>query len=424
MNKKLIWHTERRKVSDLLPYERNPRQISEHQLEILKASLDKFNLVELPAIDTNNTIVAGHQRIKALDLLGRGEEEIEVRVPNRKLTDTEYQEYLLTSNKSGGDWDYEILQEFDVELLLAVGFNSEDLSHIWDDLISIEEDINNYEQEFEKAKGTNIKLGDYFKLGSHYLICGDATNNEVVQRLLSGEKVDVVNTDIPYNIGLDYSKGIGGKSDYGGKTTDNKSDGDYAEFISSLIQNALMVIKDDAHIFFWSDERYVAMMQQLYDHHDIEFKRLCLWLKNNQNPTPSVAFNKVVEYCTYGVVGSPYLSEKVSNLNELMNKEISSGNRLIDDVLDLLNIWLVKRLASNEYEHPTQKPETLHEKFLRRCTKPGDKVLDLCAGSGSILSACEQMKRQAYLVEIEPIFCQVIINRFKKISHEKVIKLN
>jgi DNA modification methylase len=126
----------------------------------------------------------------------------------------------------------------------------------------------------------------------------------------------------------------------------------------------------------------------------------------------------------YGTLGKPFLNNKIKNLHEIQNKEVTTGNRLTDDILDMFNIWLVKRLPSSEYQHPTQKNPTLHEKALRRCTKPGDVVLDLTAGSGSILSACEQLKRTAYLNEMEPVFCQVIINRFKQISHEPIIKLN
>ncbi len=135
-------------------------------------------------------------------------------------------------------------------------------------------------------------------------------------------------------------------------------------------------------------------------------------------------FNKVTEYVVYGTVGRPFLSNKVKNLNEVINKEVGTGNRLTEDILDLLNIWLIKRLPGNQYEHPTMKPPSLYEKSLRRCTRPGDVVLDLTAGSGSLLVACEQMKRTAMLCEVEPVFCQVIINRFKKISNESIKKLN
>ena len=149
-----------------------------------------------------------------------------------------------------------------------------------------------------------------------------------------------------------------------------------------------------------------------------------MWIKDNQNPTPQVAFNKVTEFCLYGTRGRPYLSDKFKNLNEIMNKEVTSGGRLIEDIMDLFNIWLVKRIAGNDYSHPTQKPVTLYEKSLRKCSRPGDIVLDLCAGSGALMAACHQLKRTAYLVEIEPIFCQLIINRYEQLSKTKVKKLN
>ena len=173
----------------------------------------------------------------------------------------------------------------------------------------------------------------------------------------------------------------------------------------------------------WCDETYIGLIQELYKELGIENKRVCLWIKNNQNPTPQVAFNKAYESCVYGTKGKPYLNKNIHNFNEVLNKEIGTGNRLLDDIEDYLNIWLVKRLPSNLYEHPTEKPVTLHEKPLRRCTKPGDKILDLFGGSGSTLIACQQMKRTAYLVEIEPIFCDLIIRRFEKFTNEKAKKI-
>ena len=101
--KKLIWHTERRKIKDLVPFEGNPRTMTDKQTEDLRKSLNRFNLVEIPAIDTNNKIIAGHQRLKIMQLLGRDQKEIDVRVPNRKLTEAEFKEYNLRSNKNTGE---------------------------------------------------------------------------------------------------------------------------------------------------------------------------------------------------------------------------------------------------------------------------------------------------------------------------------
>ncbi|MCB9815829.1 DNA modification methylase [Candidatus Nomurabacteria bacterium] len=422
---KLVWRTERRKVKDLIRYGKNPRKLTDSQLEGLKRSLNKFNVAELPCINTDGTLVAGNQRVLALSLLGREEEEIEVRVPNRPLTKAEFRDYLLTSNRSGGTWDYEKLaSDFNIDELLLAGFESQDLSFIFDDNLEIVNDEFDEKKEVENAQDTNIKPGDYFSLGRHRLMCGNALDPETVKQLTNGVRIDLINDDPPFNIGLSYDKGVGNKAKYGGTTNDNKSDDEYQLFIRTIMQNALSVAKPDAHVMFWTDERYVWLFQQLYRELGVDSKRLCIWIKDNQSPTPKVAFNKVTEYCVYGTVGKPYLNDSLKNLNEVINKEVSSGNRLTDDILDLFNIWLVKRIPGSEYEHPTQKNPTLHEKALRRCTKPGDTVLDLTAGSGSILSACEQLKRTAYLNEIEPVFCQVIINRFKKLSHEPVTKLN
>ena len=424
--KPLVWRTEKRRVNDLLPYEKNPRKITDKQMEDLKESLKKFNLAELPAINLDGKIAAGHQRIKALQLLGRGEELIEVRTPNRKLTPSEFKQYLLISNRSGGSWDWEILaSDFEIDALLTAGFDSADLTNIFDDNLEVTDDNFDEKKELEKIKETDIKFGDIYALGRHRLICGNSLDMNIVNDLMEGKLADMVNDDPPYNIGLSYDKGVGNKARYGGTTNDNKSEEEYRTFAKTLIQNALAVTKPDAHVFFWCDERYVWLFQELYRELGIDSKRLCLWVKDNASPTPGVAFNKVTEYCVYGTRGKPYLSDRVKNLNEILNKEMTTGNRLTEDIMDMLNIWLVKRLPSQEYAHPTQKPPTLHEKALRRCSKPNDIVLDLTAGSGSILSACEQLKRTAYLCEMEPIFCQLIINRFKQLSpNEKITKLN
>jgi hypothetical protein len=124
----LIWHNETRKVSDLIPFQKNPRKMTEEQVAQLSASIERFNLVEIPVIDVDNTIIAGHQRLKILSLLGRGEEIIDVRVPNRKLTPKEFEEYLIRSNKNTGEWDFDLLgNAFNPDDLFQWGFTGKDL---------------------------------------------------------------------------------------------------------------------------------------------------------------------------------------------------------------------------------------------------------------------------------------------------------
>lgn len=416
MAKKLIWTTERRCVNDLVPFEKNPRTISPKQLADLTKSLKKFNLVEIPAIDKDGKILAGHQRLKVLQLLGRGNEEIDVRVPNRKLTEKEAEQYLISSNALGGDWDFEKLKSFDLDLLLDIGFDQIDLSHLWDDELEVKDEKFDVEEELKKIKKPKTKPGDLIYLGPHRLLCGSSTDPKNLGRLFAGGTAAMIYSDPPYNIKLDYAKGIGGKKDYGAHVQDNRSYEEYTSFIRDTMIAALSVASPNAHVFYWCDQTYIGLMQDLYRELGIDNKRVCLWLKNAQNPTPKVAFNKCYEPAVYGVCGKPYIAPDVKNLNEVLNKEVTTGNNLLEESLDALDVWLVKRLSGKAYEHATSKPPKLHEKAIRRCTKPGDIILDSFSGSASTLIAGEQLKRKVYAVELEPVFCDLAIKRYEALT--------
>jgi DNA modification methylase len=333
-------------------------------------------------------------------------------------------ELNLRLNRNTGEWDWELLKNFDTESLLNIGFDDTDLSHIWDESLEAEDDDFDVKKELEKMVNPKTKPGDLFQLGSHRLLCADSTNPESLNKLLGDEKATTIFSDPVYNIGLNYNSGIGGKQQYGGKVKDKRSDEEYKIFLKKSIENALTVSNKDVHIFYWCDSSNIWLVQEIYRELGIENKRVALWIKNSQNPTPDVAFAKCFEPCVYGSIGRPYLNKNIQNLNEVMNKEIGTGNRLMDDILDMLDIWLVKRLPGNEYQHPTMKPPPLYEKAIRRCTKPGDIILDSFAGSGSLLIAGEQLKRKVYLVEIEPIFCDLIIKRYEKITGQSAKKIN
>lgn len=412
-------------INELISADYNPRCWDQNDLEKLTESIRRFGPVDPLIVNSapgrKNTIIGGHMRIEAMKKLGYKEAPVlYLNIPDIEKE----QELCLRLNRNTGEWDFEKLKAFNLDMLLDVGFDLE-LSHIWDEHLETEDDDFNVEKELEKIKNPLVKPGDIWQLGESRLICGDATSPEIVKKLVGDEKVSMVYVDPPYNIKLDYNKGLSGKKAYGGtQTKDNKSDQEYADFLRKLIKNALAVVQKDCHIFFYSDQKYVGLLQQLYAEFGIDFKRVCIYVKNAANPTPQVAFNKVYEPVVYGVRGKPYLSPGLNNFNEIMNKEISQGNRLIEDMLDYLDIWLVKRLPTAQMSHPTEKSPQLHEKALRRCTKPYEVVLDLCAGSGSLMVACHQLKRRAYLAELEPVFCDLILSRYHQLTHEKAKKLN
>jgi len=128
----LFWKTEKRKVRDLKLFEGNPRKMSRKQAEDLLDSLKKFNYVELVVVDQNNRVIAGNMRVQALKKMGKDNEEIEVRVPSRPITDKEAREYLLRSNKNVGEWDYGLLANFDEEMLKNVGWSEREIEKIFD----------------------------------------------------------------------------------------------------------------------------------------------------------------------------------------------------------------------------------------------------------------------------------------------------
>jgi len=416
---KLQWHTVQKRVNDLVPQDVNPRKINDKQMSDLKKSLAKFNLVEIPAIDFDEKILAGHQRIKALQLLGRGEELIDVRIPNRKLTEDEAKRYLISSNALGGDWDFEKLKTFDLDLLVDIGFDQVDLSHFWDKDLEVKDEDFDVEEELKKIKTIKTKPGDLIFLGSHRLLCGSSTDPDNLKRLFGEDKASMIYSDPPYNIKLDYSKGIGGKNDYGGNVKDNRTYEEYKKFIKDTMSFALSVTKPDCHVFYWCDQTYIGLIQELYRELGLINKRVCLWLKNSQNPTPKIAFNKCYEPAVYGVKGKPYLNQTIQNYNEVLNKELGTGNSLFEEIFDQLDIWLVKRLSGQKYEHATSKPPKLHEKAIRRCTRPGDIILDSFSGSASTMIAGEQLKRKVYAMELEPIFCDLAIKRYQKLTGRK-----
>ena len=419
------------KIEKLKPAEYNPRYWDEKQVEQLKKSIKKYGVVDPIIVNSakqrRNIVIGGHFRLAVLKDLGWKEVPIVyVNVPDIKKE----QELNLRLNRNQGSWNIDLLMEFDEDLLLDVGFEDE-LEAMWDAELAIEDDGFNIERAIKEIEKPSVRTGDIYQLGKSKLMCADSTKEENVLKLVGEEKVDMIYCDPPYNIGLDYSKGVGTSTKYrkdfpdlkykGFK--DTKKEREYKEFLDETIKNALQVAKKDVHIFYWCDQANIWMLQQLFKENGIRNRRVVLWIKNNFNMTPQIAFNKVYEPCVYGTIGKPYLNNKMANLNEILNKEVTSGVAVLDEILDMIDIWIVKREAAQNYQHPTQKPVTLNEKPIKRCSRPGDLILDLFGGSGSTLIAAEQLKRRAYLIEIDPVFAQVIINRWEEFTGQKAKKI-
>ena len=417
---KLVWKVEVRKVDELLSWKENPRTITKVAMEKLKERIRERGFHSVIVVDKDNTILSGNQRKIALTELGI--KEVNVLIPNRPLTNDERSKIALESNYNDGEWNLDALRLFNIKLLTDVGFDKMKLVEFWHKDDEVKNDNFNVEKELKKIKEPKTKLGDIIYLGENRILCGDSTKSENLKRLLGDEKVSMIYSDPVYNLSVDYSGGLGGNQDYGGNVNDTRTFEEYKTFIRESLKSALAVSHQDTHVFYYCDQVYIGLIQEIYRSLGISNKRVCLWLKNSQNPVPKVFCNKAYEPAVYGVRGrQPYLAPSVTNLNEVLNKDFGTGNELIAQVDDFLEIWTAKRLSAKDYEHATSKPITLHEKAIKRCTGPGEIILDSFLGSGSTLLAGEQLGRRVYGLELEPRFCDLIIKRFETFTGIKAV---
>jgi len=420
--KKITWHTEKRKVSELKGYENNPRKISDSQFEELKASINKFNYVEVVAINTDNVIVAGHQRVKALIALNRKNEMIEVRVPDRKLTKSEFDEYLIRSNKNTGEWDFEKLAgSFSFGDLKDWGFGKEELSFYDSD--KVKEDGFDAEAEYNKIIEPQSKLGDVYELNGHRLVCGDSTDEKYYKLLLKNKKARLIHTDPPYNVDYksqannSYSKGKYGNN--GKIFNDNKTPEDALAFYTKVLQNLYKFTTDDAVIYWWYADMNIIINLQAFEAAAWHKSQGIIWVKERFVFSFGQEYHRCFEPCMLGWKKGKkhFTNKKLANLKDVFSLDF-------DNFIEVLDLWFISRDNTNEYVHPTQKPVKLSERALKKNSQRGDGVIDVFGGSGSTLIGCEQLKRIAYLMELDPKYADVIVKRYIKFCQDNSKKFS
>ena len=415
---KIHWSVSKRKTQDLIKNGYNPRKLEDNERIDLENSIREFGTV-VPVILNiglrENYIIGGEQRVKIYADLGIT--EVECMIPSRELTLDEEKNLNLRLNKNTGSWNEDLLKDFEMNMLLDVGFGDEELQNLFDDFELTEDDFD-LDKAVKETPVAKVKSGEIYQLGQHRLLVGDSTDETQVKELMKDELADIIFCDPPFNISWEY----GGK--YGGEYKDNKSEKEYSEFLDKSIETSKKFAKPDSHFFYWSDPNSIGLTQSLFDKHEIKKRRVCFWVKSNQNCTPKVAWNRVYEPCTYGTLNKPYLNPNFRNANEVLNQEVSSGNQVLDEIQDMIDLWLVKRDSAQSYLHPTQKPVTLNEKPFKRCSAPGHIIFSGFAGSGSDLIACEELNRVWRGVEQDPIFATIVIDRWEKFTNLKAKKIH
>ena len=382
-------------VKDLKYAPYNPRKISDEMLNKLKQSIEEFGYVE-PIVVNKRTrhVVGGNQRLKALEDLGI--EEVEAVFVD--LDDAREKALNVALNKITGEWDYPKLKDLLEELDTGAG----DIELTGFDMVEIEDLMTQFyvpgeiieDDVPEPPEEAITKPGNLWILGRHRLLCGDATKKEDVERLMDGKKADMVFTDPPY--GVEYTGGLQFKD---GKVEKNnrqmikndESDDIYTEVIPVIAS----ICNGPCYTWFAGTKasKLYTAVEAVGDIHS-----LIIWVKNGGYGALNANYKQKHEPCLYW-------KPKGKKLNFV-------------GATTETTIWEICKDGVNKL-HPTQKPVELAAKAIKNHS--AGLVVDLFGGSGSTLIACEQLNRTCYMMEIDPVYCDVIVKRWEKFTGQKAV---
>lgn len=385
----------------------NPRNISDENYEKLKRSIQNFpEMLEARplVIDENNTVIGGNMRLRVLKDLGYTE------VPTEQVswTEEQKQEFIIKDNVAFGEWDWEALGEnWNIDNLKEWGL---DIPESWEEEeVQAEEDA--YQMPDEEDIVTDIERGDIITIGDHKIMCGDATDPDDVAKLMQEDVGDMVFTDPLY--GIEYKS-----KKLGSIMNDELKDSSLYQFIYDAFHTILDYIADNAGIYCWFEDRNRKIFQSALEDVGLEYKTNLIW---NKGMTLSGAdYQKAHENCIYlqkkGQKAQWYgdrdkktiLGMKRKDLQELKKEQLV---KILLNMQETSTVWDIDRDNVMTYSHPTQKPVTLAGRAIMNNTLARGKVLDMFLGSGSTMLACHQLDRQCIGMELDPKYCQVVIDR-------------
>lgn len=372
-------------------YENNPRK-NDEAVGPVAESIKEFGFKCPIILDKDNVIIAGHTRYKAAKRLKL--KEVPCIVAD-DLTEEQIRAFRLADNKVGeiAEWDFDLLNmelesiSFDMS---SFGFNilNEEKQEVEEDDYDLEEKLKNIEEP-------KSKYGDIYQLGKHRLMCGDSTKIEDVEKLMNGNKVDLLITDPPYNVNYEGGNGLKIKND-------NMDNDNFRKFLTDAFSTADSVMKEGAVFYIWhADSEGYNFRGACFDN-NWKVRQCLIWNKNSM-VMGRQDYHWKHEPCLYG------WKDGASHL--------WASDRKQTTILDFDK-------PTKNAEHPTMKPVKLFDYQIKNNTKKDDIVLDLFGGSGTTLIACEQNGRISYNMELDPKYIDVIIDRWEQYTGEKAILLN
>ena len=399
-------------INDLQNDPKNARKRTDRSAKLIKQSLEQYGAARSIVIDENNRILAGNGTIagakaagiKNLKIIEADGDEI-IAVKRSNLTEDQKVGLAIADNRTGdlSEWDIDMLEQLSREHDLNDFFDKKEL----DDILSKKEvlpaeGLTDPDDVPEVPEEPITKEGDLYILGNHRLLCGDSTNIQHVEKLMDGKKVDMVFTDPPYGINFTgqspqlNSTTVDGKRIYGYKSANAKfetikndalQNDDLYDFCDLFCKIIFLCKPSSWYICF--SQLDLDLLLSAMRKNNLKWKSIIAWVKN-QATFSSKDYKLRYEPIVYGQKGGSFYGEKYKQQD----------------------VWEFQRTLKNDL-HPTMKPIPLVENALKNSSKENEIVLDLFGGSGSTLIAAERINRHAYLMELDPKYCDVIVKRWE-----------
>nr|DAZ44227.1 MAG TPA: adenine specific DNA methyltransferase [Caudoviricetes sp.] len=387
------------KIESLKPAEYNPRKDlkpEDEEYQKIKKSITEFGYVAPVIVNSNMTVIGGHQRLKVLKELGYTEVECVV----VDLDQKKEKALNIALNKISGDWDNDKLEELLAELkqtdidMDITGFSFDEVDEILKDITGSKEDDFDLDQALDEIEEPISKRGDVWILGKNRLMCGDSTQKEDVMHLMNSQEADMLLTDPPYNV------------DYEGKTSealkienDNMSETEFYNFLLDSFKNMFDSIKYGGSAYVFHADTEGLNFRNAFKSCGFKLAQCLVWVKNT---------------FVMGRQDYQWRHEPI-----LYGWKPGAGHYFVDNRKQSTVLEFDK--PSRNAEHPTMKPVDLLVYLIKNSSKENDLILDLFGGSGSTLIAAEQTQRRCYTMELDPKYCDVIIKRWENLTGEKAI---
>jgi len=424
-------------IGEIKAYESNPR-INDDAVDSVVASLREFGFRQPIVVDADFVIICGHTRWKAAQKLGL--EKVPVHVA-KDLSPEQIKAYRIADNQTASlaEWNYNLLPleladlqaaNYDLGLL---GFDAEELAKLLDP--GVEEGLTDPDEIPAPPDEATTQQGDLWVLGNHRLLCGDSSKPGDLDRLLDGAVIDLVNTDPPYNVKVEPRSNnaiaAGNSSFAAAKTHHQKfdlerhpekskptqkklrakdrplandfvSDEAFDEMLLAWFGNASRALKPGGSFYIWGGYANLGNYPGPLKTAGLYFSQGIVWDKQHPVLTRK-DFMGAFEICFYG-------------WKEGAGHKFHGPNNATD-------LWHLKKVNPQSMVHLTEKPVELAVRAIQYSSLTGDNVLDLFGGSGSTLIGCEQTGRKAFLIELDPLYCDVIVERWEKFTGRKAERI-